>query len=387
MSSLEKKRIPFDVKKYAMFIALIVIILFFQVTTQGILLVPMNVSKLIMQNSYILILAVGMLPCILTGDIDLSVGSVVAVIGAISGTMIISMNQPVWLAVLTCFAVGLLIGAWQGFWVAFVRVPAFIVTLAGMLIFRGLTMVILDGNTLGPYPESYQYVAQKFLPDLPGTEGMHLSTILVAVILAVCFVVSQLRKRKQQVKYGVEVGGMPAFAARLTVMCVVILFLSYWFTKFKGMPIILVLLGILILFYSFITTKTVIGRHVYALGGNERATELSGVKTKWVKFATYVNMGVMATVAGLVFSARLNCAGPTAGNGFELDAIAACYIGGASATGGVGTVAGTIVGGLVMGVLNNGMSIMGIGIDWQQVIKGLVLLIAVAFDIYNQSKK
>lgn len=387
MSSLEKKRIPFDVKKYAMFIALIVIILFFQVTTQGILLVPMNVSKLIMQNSYILILAVGMLPCILTGDIDLSVGSVVAVIGAISGTMIISMNQPVWLAVLTCFAVGLLIGAWQGFWVAFVRVPAFIVTLAGMLIFRGLTMVILDGNTLGPYPESYQYVAQKFLPDLPGTEGMHLSTILVGVILAVCFVVSQLRKRKQQVKYGVEVGGMPAFAARLTVMCVVILFLSYWFTKFKGMPIILVLLGILILFYSFITTKTVIGRHVYALGGNERATELSGVKTKWVKFATYVNMGVMATVAGLVFSARLNCAGPTAGNGFELDAIAACYIGGASATGGVGTVAGTIVGGLVMGVLNNGMSIMGIGIDWQQVIKGLVLLIAVAFDIYNQSKK
>ncbi|RCX16872.1 multiple monosaccharide ABC transporter membrane protein [Anaerobacterium chartisolvens] len=384
--SLEKKAFSLDIKKYAMFIALIVIVLFFQVTTDKILLVPMNVSKLVMQNSYILILTIGMLPCILTGNIDLSVGSIVAVIGAVSGTMIISMHQPVWLAVCVCLLLGIAIGAWQGLWIAFVRVPSFIVTLAGMLIFRGLTMVILDGNTLGPYPASYQFVAQAFLPDIPGTEG-HITTMLMAILLAAGFVFLEFRKRKQQIKYGIQVGGKIAFSFRLAAMAIIILFVSYWLTLFRGMPIILVLLGVLIIFYSFVTTKTVIGRHIYALGGNERATELSGVKTKWVKFAAYVNMGLMAAVAGLVFSARLNCAGPTAGNGFELDAIAACYIGGASATGGVGTVVGAIVGGLVMGVLNNGMSIMGIGIDWQQAIKGFVLLVAVAFDIYNQSKK
>lgn len=383
----KKKNIHIDVQKYAMFIALIAITILFQVTTEGVLLKPMNVSKLVMQNSYVLILAIGMLPCILTGDIDLSVGSVVAIVGAVAGTLIIEKGLPVSITVIVALAIGIGIGMWQGFWIAFVRVPAFIVTLAGMLIFRGITMVILNGNTLAPFPESYQFVAQSFLFDIPGTEATHLTTMIMGIIVCICFIFSQLTKRKQQVKYGIEVSSHSIFIVQLAVMSAIILFASYWLTKFKGMPIILILLAVLVLFYSFITQKTVIGRHVYALGGNERATELSGIKTKWVKFIVYVNMGLMSAVAGLVFSARLNCAGPTAGNGFELDAIAACYIGGASATGGVGTIVGAIVGGLVMGVLNNGMSIMGIGIDWQQAIKGMVLLCAVAFDILNRAKK
>ena len=359
----------------------------FQVLTDGVLLAPMNISKLVMQNSYILILAIGMLPCILTGDIDLSVGSVVAAIGAIAGTLIISKGFSVGTTVVACLAIGLLIGAWQGFWVAFVRVPAFIVTLAGMLLFRGLTMVILDGNTLSPFPDSYQFVAQKFLQDIPLFASIPYSTMLIGVLLAAVCVWLEVHSYRQKVQYGIPVGSKGMLAFKSGIIIFVSLFATYWLSQFKGLPLILILLAFLIAIYSFICNKTVFGRRVYALGGNENATRLSGIKTKWVRFIVFVNMGLMAAVAGLVFSARLNCAAPSAGMMFELDAIAACYIGGASATGGVGTIVGAIVGGLVMGTLNNGMSILGIGIDWQQMIKGLVLLAAVAFDIYNQSKK
>ena len=372
---------------YAMFIALLLIAVFFQWRTDGVLLAPMNISKLVMQNSYILILAIGMLPCILTGDIDLSVGSVVAVIGAIAGTLMVTMGLSVPATILACLAVGLAIGAWQGFWVAFMRVPAFIVTLAGMLLFRGMTMVILDGNTLSPFPDSYQFVAQKFLQDIPMFAAIAYSTMLIGVLIAAVGVYMELHSYRQKIKYGVPAGSRSIVLLKSAAIIFVSLFATYWLTQFKGLPIILILLAALIAIYSFLCNKTVLGRHVYALGGNERATQLSGVKTKWVRFIVFVNMGLLAAVAGLVFSARLNCAAPSAGLMFELDAIAACYIGGASATGGVGTVVGAIVGGLVMGVLNNGMSILGIGIDWQQGIKGLVLLLAVAFDIYNQSKK
>lgn len=374
------------IKKHIMFIALIIISIFFQISTNGILLVPMNISKLIMQNSYILILAVGMLPCILTGDIDLSVGSIVAIVGAITGTMLVTYELPVFFAVIAGLMAGVLIGAWHGYWIAYVKVPAFIVTLAGMLIFRGLTMVILDGNTLGPFPKSYQYVAQAFLPDV-NVGISHLSTLIVGILVSIAVVFSGVRSRKQKEQYGLEVLGNVLFILKNISMVSIIYFFSYWLTKFNGLPIILVLLGVITVVYSFVTTKTIFGRHIYALGGNEKVAALSGIRTKRVKFLVYVNMGFLAAIAGIVFSGRLNSAGPTAGNGFELDAIAACYIGGASASGGVGTVVGVIVGGLVMGVLNNGMSIMGIGVDWQQTIKGLVLLAAVAFDVHNQSKK
>ena len=373
------------VKKNAMFIALIVISLLFQILTNGILLAPMNVARLIQQNSYILILAVGMLLCILTGNIDLSIGSVVAIVGAVVGVMVINMHMPVWIAIVTGLLLGIVIGAWQGYWIAYVKIPAFIVTLAGMLIFRGLATIILDGQTIGPFPESFQYMAQEYLPTfgLPGFT----STLLVGLVISILLVISQIRTRAEQIRYGIEVGSRTLFIVKNVVLVVVIMVASYWFTLFKGLPFILVILGVIAVIYAYISSKTVIGRHVYAIGGNEKAADLSGIKTKKVKFLVYTNMGLLSAVAGIVFSSRLNAAGPTAGVNFELDAIAACYIGGASASGGVGTIVGAVIGGLVMGVLNNGMSIVGVDMNWQQVIKGLVLLFAVAFDIINQSKK
>lgn len=384
---LRKEAVAGAVQKYAMFIALIFIAVLFQILTDGVLLAPINISKLVMQNSYILILAVGMLPCILTGDIDLSVGSVLAVVGSIAATLIVVNGMSVGVTVAICLAFGLLVGAWQGFWIAFVRVPSFIVTLAGMLIFRGMTMVILDGNTLSPFPDSYQFIAQKFLQDIPFFAAIPFSTMIVGVLVAFLGAYMMLHNYRQKVKYGIPAGSQKMLWLRIGLLVFVTLFAAYWFTKFKGLPLILILLAALVALYSFVCNRMVIGRHIYALGGNENATRLSGIKTKWVRFLVFVNMGLMAAVAGLVFSARLNCAAPSAGVSFELDAIAACYIGGASATGGIGTIVGAVVGGLVMGTLNNGMSILGIGIDWQQMIKGLVLLAAVAFDIYNQSKK
>jgi putative multiple sugar transport system permease protein len=380
-----------NIRQYGMFIAFVFIMIFFQFLTGGVLLKPLNVSNLIMQNSYVLILAIGMLLTILTGYIDLSVGSVAGFIGAISAVFIIQMNMPVWLAIIISLAVGALIGAWQGFWIAYIRIPAFIVTLAGMLIFRGLTMVILQGQTLAPFPASYTGVSSGFIPDFIGSalgvSEINLLTILVGIIASVMYVFSELRSRKEKQKYKFDVPSMPFFIAKIAVVVFVINLFTYWLNLYKGIPSVLVLLGALILIYSFITSKTIAGRHIYAFGGNEKAAKLSGVKTNRVFFWVYVNMGVLAAVAGIVFAGRLNAATPKAGVNFELDAIAACYIGGASASGGIGTVFGCIVGGLIMGVLNNGMSIMGISVDWQQTIKGFVLLAAVAFDVFTKKKK
>lgn len=384
----QAKKFHLDLKKYGMVIALAVITVLFQWLTDGVLLAPMNISKLLMQNGYILILAIGMLPIILTGDIDLSVGSVVALVGAVTSKLLVGETRmPVVLGIAAGLLVGILIGVWHGFWIAYVKVPAFIATLAGMLFFRGLTLVITEGKTIGPYPDSYQYIAQAYLPDVGGMSQIHLTTVLIGIVLILVFLLSQLKKRKREISYGFDVSNQGIYILKLVVMAGLIAFATYWFTRFKGAPVILIILGVLTFIYSFVTEKTVLGRHIYALGGNERATALSGIKTKRVKFLTFVNMGLLAAFAGIVYSARINCANPTAGDGFELDAIAACYIGGASASGGVGRISGAIVGGLVMGVLNNGMSIIGVGTDWQKSIKGLVLLAAVVFDIVNQAKK
>lgn len=385
MDRIKNKKIKIDFRKYAMFIALISITILFQITTDGVLLKPMNVSKLIMQNSYILILAIGMLPVILTGNIDLSVGSVLAFVSSIAGVMIVTYEMPVWLTIIVALVIGILVGAWQGFWIAYVRIPSFIVTLAGMLIFRGLTLVILKGNTLAPFPKSYQFLAAGFLTKNP--DMVKLVSLAVGVLFSILVVFIEFRNREKEKRYGIETMQFNTFILKVVAEVVLIMFSLYWLSLYHGIPVVLFLLVILILIYSYITNKTVIGRGIYAFGGNERAAELSGIKTNKVFFLTYVNMGLMAALAGIIFSGRLNAATPSAGNGFELDAIAACYIGGASASGGVGTIIGAVVGGLVMGVLNNGMSIMGIGIDWQQAIKGLVLLAAVAFDTYNQRKK
>jgi putative multiple sugar transport system permease protein len=290
------------------------------------------------------------------------------------------------MTVLICLVLGALIGAWQGFWVAYVKIPAFIVTLAGMLLFRGLTMVILEGQSIAPFPKAFQNISSGFLPDVFHGGALHLFTIVIGLAASALFIVLEWRKRNSQKKYGFAVSSAGVFGVKLVVIAAVIMLFSYILATYEGIPTILVILSALIITYSFVANRTVVGRHIYEIGGNEKAAQLSGIKTKRVTFWVFVNMGVLAALSGLIFAARLNAATPKAGNLFELDAIAACFIGGASAYGGVGTIGGAIIGGLVMGVMNNGMSLLGLGIDWQQAIKGLVLLAAVAFDIYNKNK-
>jgi putative multiple sugar transport system permease protein len=378
-----------NVRQYAMLVALVAIVILFQILTNGILLLPMNVTNLVLQNSYVIILAIGMTLCILTGgNIDLSVGSVCAFIGAIAGTMMISMKMNIALVIVACLLIGVVIGVWQGFWIAYVRIPAFIVTLAGMLLFRGLTITMLKGLTLSPFPEKFQLISAGFIPDLFKGLGINLNVtaLLAGVIISLVYLYLQVKGRAERQKYNLEDVPFGLFVIQLVVIVASVNLFTYWLAAYKGIPVILVLIGTLIAVYSFFTTRTISGRYIYAMGGNEKAAKLSGINTNKVLFLTYVNMAVLGAVAGIAFSSRLNAASPQTGINFELDAIAACFIGGASAYGGVGTVVGAIIGALVMGVLNNGMSILGVGSDMQMTIKGFVLLMAVAFDVLSKNK-
>lgn len=376
-----------NLRQYVMVIALAVVIILFQIMTGGVLLKPLNISNLISQNSYVFILATGMLLCILTcGNVDLSVGSVAGFVGAISAVLILRMDMPVLPAILISLAIGVLIGMWQGFWIAYVGVPAFIATLAGMLIFRGLTMVILQGTSLAPMPSGYTFIAAGFIPDIVNIPGINLLAVIAGIGASVFYIFGEIKNRLSKKKYNFVVSSTGAFFAKLIAITLVINAFTYSLALYKGIPAVLIIVALLVLIYTFITNKTIPGRHIYAYGGNPKAAKLSGVKTKQVLFWVYVNMGFLAALAGIIFTGRLNSATPKSGNGFEMDAIASCFIGGASTSGGIGTVVGAIVGALLMGVLNNGMSIMGVSIDWQQAIKGFVLLAAVAFDVYSKSK-
>ncbi len=375
-----------NIRQYAMVFALLFIVIMFQILTNGVLLLPQNVSNLVQQNSYILILGMGMLICIVAGAFDMSVGSVAAFVGAVSAVLAINLQLDTFSSVGLAILVGVLIGAMQGYFIAYVKVPAFIVTLAGMLVFRGLTQVVLAGRTLAPFPPEYKVVSTGFLPDVLGGEGLHLTTIAIGLLLSFLLVGLQLRKRRKKRKLGMEVSSRLLFVVQAIAIVAVLNGFTYWLALYKGMPTVLILLFVMYVFYDFMTTKTVLGRHIYAMGGNEKAARLSGVSTNRVLFLAFVNMGLLAAIAGIVFTGRLDAATPKAGTGFELDAIAAAYIGGASSSGGIGTILGVIIGGLVMGVLNNGMSIMGVNVDWQLAIKGTVLLVAVVFDVYSKSK-
>ena len=375
-----------NIRQYAMMVALIFIVILFQYLTEGVLLRPLNITNIIQQNSYILILAIGMLLCILTGNIDLSVGSVAAFIGAVAATMVVTWKWPVLPSVLLALLLGVAIGCWQGYWIAYFRIPAFIVTLAGMLCFRGLTLVMLRGQTIAPMPQSFQKSISTFIPDVLGGADLNYTALAVVAAAILAFAFADLRSRRKKIACGFDVLSFPLWTLKILTMGAVLMAFSWQLARHRGLPVVLVLLGSLVLIYSFITGKTVFGRHVYAFGGNEKAAKLSGIDTNRVFFLVYANMGLLAAVAGLVFMGRLNAASPMAGTNFELDAIGACYIGGASASGGIGTVAGAIIGGLIMGILNNGMSIVGVSIDWQQVVKGLVLLGAVAFDVYTKRR-
>lgn len=382
-----KKIISNNVRQFGMVIALVVIAILFQFLTGGVLLTPLNITNIIMQNSYIILLAFGMLIVIITGEIDLSVGSVVAFVGAISGILLVNQDLPVIVGIFLSLLIGAAIGAFNGFWVAYVRIPAFIVTLASMLIFRGLTLVALNGQTIAPFPDSFRSLSTAFIPDIFNGGNLHILTILVGALFTIVYIIFEYRNRQNDKKYNVDTSSNSLFIAKLVIAAVIINTFTFVLAQYEGIAIVLVLIFFIYLIYASMMNKTVLGRHIYAVGGNENAARLSGINSNKVKFWVFVNMGVLSALAGLIFAGRLNAATPQAGTGFELDAIAAAVIGGASMTGGVGTVFGAVIGALVMGILNNGMSIMGIGIDWQQAIKGLVLLAAVTFDILYKKKK
>ncbi|GAA3034537.1 multiple monosaccharide ABC transporter permease [Microbacterium dextranolyticum] len=379
-------RVLSDLGSNGIFIALIAVIVLFTILTNGVLLRPQNISNLVVQNGYILVLAIGMVMVIIAGHIDLSVGSVAAFIGAVSGVFAVNWGLPWWLAILLSLVIGALVGAWQGFWIAFVGIPAFIVTLAGMLIFRGLALVVLGNANIGSFPGEYRALGNGFVSGVLGATNPDLFTLLIGAAAVVLLVVQQVRVRAGRLKYAQDVDPLAWFVVKLVLIAAGIGLFTYALASYKGIPVTLIVLAVLVLVYGIVMNRSVFGRHIYAIGGNRHAAELSGIKTRRVDFWLFVNMGLLAALAGLIFTARLNLAGPKAGDGFELEAISAAFIGGAAVQGGVGTIGGAIIGGLIIGVLNNGMSIMGIGIEWQQAVKGLVLLLAVAFDVYNKRR-
>ncbi len=377
-------------KNNTMLFALVVVMILFQVLItiggKGSMFAPTNVSNLIMQNSYVVILATGMLLCILTGgNIDLSVGSIVALVGAVTGILIVNMNMNIYLAMLLSLLVGLAIGVWQGFWIAYMNIPPFLVTLSGMLIWRGLATVLLNGTTISPFPESYLKYFTSYIPGAQSENVLMISLIIGAACCIVMFGVSLYSQAKKRRK-GYDTGNTTLLIIKLAVISAVIMVICYLLGNNKGIPVVLVLLAVVVLVYHYLTTRTVSGRHLYALGGNAKATQLSGIDTRRIMFGAYVNMAFLAAVAALVCVARFNSAAPSAGTNYELDAIGACFIGGASAYGGTGTVGGAVIGAIFMGILNNGMSILGIDANWQKMIKGLVLLFAVVFDVVSKKR-
>lgn len=368
-------------KKNTMIIALVILTLFFTWQTGGAILAPQNINNLIAQNSYVVILAVGMLLCILTGgNIDLSVGSVVCLVGAIAGKLIVTYRMNLVLAIIICLLVGLAIGAFQGFWIAYVRIPPFIVTLSGMLLWRGVALLVLAGLTISPFPDNYLALFNNYVENT--------NTALIAgICISIILIIVTFKMRSDKAKKNYELGSLTGEVSKLAIIVAVILSISYKLSRYKGVPMILILLAVIVAIYAYYTSKTVNGRYYYAVGGNEKAAKLSGINTNLVYFKAYVNMALLASVAALVCVARFNSAAPTAGTNYEMDAIGSCFIGGASAYGGVGTVPGVVVGAIFMGVLNNGMSIMGIDANWQKAVKGIVLLVAVIFDVVSKRKQ
>ena len=381
------KKAGAGLKQYGMMIMLIVVYLLFAIITKGKNLTPMNINNLIMQNGYVVILAVGMLLCVLTGNVDLGVGSVVASTGAVAGTLIIDFGWSAPAAMAAALAVGALFGVFVGFFVAYVDIPPFIVTLATMLMGRGLCYVILKAQTKGPLPAAYNWIGTSFLPTIKIGSGVDLICLIVAAVACVLLVLGELKTRKNAQKHNLPVDPMVLTVVKLAVLLTVVIFFFYKLACYNGIPVVLILMALIVAIYHFITTKTVAGRQVYAMGGNAKAARLSGINTKKVFFWVYANMGLLAAVAGIVLTARNQSATPKAGDGFEMDAIASCYIGGAATSGGVGTIIGAVVGAFIMGILNNGMSLAGYDTNVQKIVKGCVLLGAVTFDLVSKRKK
>ena len=390
-----KKKSGGGLGQYGIIIMLVVVYILFAFITKGKNLTPMNINNLIMQNGYVVILASGMLLCVLTGNVDLGVGSVVASCGAVAGTLIVDFGWSTPMAMLGAIGVGLVFGFFVGFFVAYIDIPPFIVTLATMLMGRGLCYVILQAQTKGPLPADYNFIGTGFLPTvkvMEGTavnagKGVDLICLIVAAVVSILLILNELRSRATAKKNGLPVGSAAVAVGKLVILIGVIGFFFFKLSCYNGIPVVLLLMVALVAIYHFITTKTVAGRQIYAMGGNAKAARLSGIDTKKVFFWVYTNMGLLAAVAGIVLSARNQSATPKAGDGFEMDAIASCYIGGAATSGGVGTIIGCVIGAFIMGILNNGMSLAGYDTNIQKIVKGLVLLGAVTFDLISKRKK
>ncbi len=396
----KKKYVSLDLKSMGMIGALVIIFLIFYGLTKGSNATPTNINNLIMQNGYIIILAVGMLLCVLTGYIDLGVGSVIALSAACSGMLVMDKGWSVPLAWLVAVAIGLASGLFAGFFIAYLDIPPFVVTLATMLMGRGLTYTLLQARTVGPLPEGFTgigtgflfkswKIGQQFKEDgSPVAQtGVNVLCLIVAIVVTVGLIYSELKTIKTNNKYGFANIVPWQLIARDIVILAIVWFFFIKLGQYNGIPVQLVVVGVIVAIYHFITSRTVAGRQIYAMGGNAKAARLSGINTKKVFFWVYVNMGVLASIAGIVLAARQGAANPKMGDGIEMDAIASCYIGGAAASGGVGTIVGAVVGALVMGVLNNGMSMCGMSTDLQKVVKGAVLLGAVVLDVTTKKKK
>ena len=388
---MEKKKIAsLDMKQYGMFLALVAIYIIFAVLTGGKNLSPANINNLVMQNGYVVILAVGMLLCVLTGNVDLGVGSVVAVCGSAAGIILVDYKMNMWVAIIAALVIGLLIGAFAGFFIAYLGIPPFVVTLATMLMGRGLTYTMLQAQTKGPLPEDFVFIGAGFLPTMkvPFGEGtLDLVSIIVAIIATVLIIASEVKSIATKKKYGFALTPVWQLVIKNAVLLFIVWFFFFKLAQWNGLPFVLLIMFILVAIYAFVTSKTVAGRQIYALGGNRKAAQLSGIDTKKVFFWVYVNMGVLSALAGIVLAARNASATPKAGDGFEMDAIASCYIGGAAVAGGAGTILGAVVGAFVMGILNNGMSLYGWTTDIQKIVKGAVLLGAVTVDVVSKRKK
>ncbi len=385
-----KKTVNLDMKQYGMLLVLIAVYIIFAIMTKGTNLSPTNVNNLIMQNGYVIILATGMLLCVLTGNVDLGVGSVVAVCGAVVGIVLVDMKMNMWVAILLALLVGLLIGCFDGFFIAYVQIPPFIVTLATMLMGRGLTYTVLKAQTKGPFADDFKYIGSGFLPTIKipfGGGTLDLICIIVAAVATAGVVLSELNSIRTKAKYGFAQTTAWQLIAKNAVIIFIVWFVFYKLGRYNGLPFQLLILAVVVGFYHFLTSKTVPGRQIYALGGNAKAAQLSGIDTKKVFFWVYTNMGILSALAGIVLSARNGSSTPKAGDGFEMDAIASCYIGGAATAGGIGTIIGAVVGAFIMGVLNNGMSLYGYSTDIQKIVKGAVLLGAVTVDLVSKRKK
>jgi putative multiple sugar transport system permease protein len=379
-----------NIRDYALLLSLLVIMMFFQFTTNGTLFKPVNMTNLILQNSYIVIMALGMLLVIVAGHIDLSVGSVSGFVGAVAAVMMVPWKVDPFVTILACLALGAVIGGAQGYFVAYHRIPAFIVTLAGMLIFKGLALTVLGGASVGPFPRQFQLLSSGYVPDVFNTTlfggSFNLLALFIGAAVTAIIIYFNIKERREQQAHGLAEEPHIIYLGRNVLIAGAFLTFSFLMARYKGLPNVLIVMFALIALFVFLTTRTTFGRRVYAMGGNEKAAKLSGINTERMTFMIFVIMGALAALAGLVFAARLNVATPKAGAGFELEVIAACFIGGAAVTGGVGKIIGAVIGAFIIGVMNNGMSIMGIGIDYQFVIKGAVLMLAVFLDVYYKNK-